>query len=375
MMISRLYFVLSWVFLSVFFSVASAAEEPLWQYGGTIDISYANAFRNDEKISWRSKATTQRLNRFVPNMGMFYLRKLAAEQSRWGIEVGAQAGYDTDGQVPAEQRLPGYSILRYISRANVSYLAPVGNGLTLSAGLMNSFIGFESMFAKDNPNYTRSWMADYSPYYLMGIGAQYPLNESVSLSFYVVSDYDYLAYRNDRPKYGSQLSWVIDSQWKLTQNVFAGPEQRNTDQQFWRYFSDTQLQWNSSDLMLALAYDVGTEKLDNHGFQQTLWMGSALFSRWHLGGPWSVAVRPEIYWDGDGRMTGSRQLIKAVTATLEYKVRLPLGALAFRTEYRFDDSTGQQGGFFRNRQTNDLVSGQHLVFFSCLLTLEPPARN
>lgn len=372
MSVSRCCRVLAWAFMSVFCCAAGIAEQSQWEYDGMIDLAYANAFQSDENISWRGKATSQRLNRFAANMGMFYLRKPAAEQSRWGAELGAQAGYDTDGQVPAEQRLPGYSILRYVSRANVSYLAPVGNGLNLTAGLMNSFIGFESMFAKDNPNYTRSWMADYSPYYLMGMAAQYPLNDSVSLGLYVVGDYDYLAYRNDQPKYGAQFKWAIDPQWQLTQNVFAGPEQRNTDQRFWRYFSDTQLRWANADLMLALAYDVGTEKLDDAGLRQTLWMGSALFSRWHIGGPWSLAVRPEIYWDGDGRMTGSRQFIKAVTTTLEYKISLPLGGIAFRTEYRFDDSSGPQGGFFRNQQADNLVAGQHLLLFSCLLTLEPP---
>jgi hypothetical protein len=45
----------------------------------------------------------------------------------------------------------------------VSYLAPVGNGLSIQAGLFNSFIGYESFYAKDNANYTRSWIADNTP--------------------------------------------------------------------------------------------------------------------------------------------------------------------------------------------------------------------
>ncbi len=347
------------------------ADEDLWQYGGAIDLSYANAFQNDGALFWRSKATTQRLNEFSPNMGMFYVRKLAAENSRWGLELGGQAGYDTDGQVPVEQRMPGYSILRYIARANMTYLAPVGNGLTLTGGLMNSFIGFEAMFAKDNLNYSRSWIADYSPYYLMGVGAQYPLNDHLSVSFYLLGDYDYLAYRNDKLKYGLQLIWTVDPHWKLTQNLFAGPEQQNTASQFWRYFSDTILQWSEQDLILALAYDVGTERLANASDKHTLWMGSAVFSRWHIVGPWSVGLRPELYWDSDGRMTGSQQLVKALTATVEYKIALDSAAIALRTEYRFDDSSGKQGGFFRNQNSNaDLVGNQHLVLFSCLLTFD-----
>lgn len=347
------------------------AESDLWQYGGTIDISYANAFQSGDELSWRSKATNMRLNSFAPNMGMIYLRKLVDENSRWGFEVGAQAGYDTDGQVPAEQRISGYSILRYISRANVSYLAPVGKGLTLTAGLMNSFIGYESMFAKDNANYTRTWMADYSPYYLMGVGGQYPVSDSLNVGLYVLSDYDYLAYRNDQPKYASQFVWTLDQQWKLTQNLFAGPEQKNTDTRNWRYFSDTILQWSADDLTLATAYDVGTERLNDPEQTQTIWMASAIWSRWHIAGPWSAALRPEIYWDGDGRLTGSKQLIKAVTATVEYKIPLDLASVMLRTEYRFDDSSGKQGGFFRSRDNaSDLIGDQHLVLFSAVLAFD-----
>lgn len=304
-------------------------------------------------------------------MGMFYLRKLSDENSRWGMELGAQAGYDTDGQVPNEQRLPGYSILRYLSRANLSYLAPVGKGLTLTAGLMNSFIGYESMFAKDNANYTRTWMADYSPYYLIGAGGSYPASDKLSVGLYLLSDYDYLAYRSAEPKYATQLIWAIDSQWKLTQNLFAGPEQKNTDTQYWRFFSDTIVQWSMDDLTVAGAYDVGTERMDMAAQTQILWMASALWARWHMSEPWSMALRPEIYWDADGRMTGNQQTIKAVTTTLEYKIPLDDVSLALRTEYRFDESSGKQGGFFRNHSGGvDLIDGQHLVLFSCLLSFD-----
>ncbi|WP_367156154.1 outer membrane beta-barrel protein [Methylomonas sp. HYX-M1] len=341
-----------------------------WQMGAAIDLSYANAFQSGDRLAFRSKATTMRLNAFSPNMGMFYLRKLASENSRWGVDIGAHAGYDTDGQVPGSDRLPGYSILRYLSRANVSYLAPIGNGLSLTAGLMNSFIGFESLYAKDNFNYTRSWIADYSPYLLIGMGGQYAVARDLSVSLYLVSDYDYLAYRSDQPKYAGQLAWQFAPGWKLTQNLFAGPEQKQTDTANWRYFSDSIVQWSGEDVTVALAYDVGTERVVEQAGKQVLWMGSALFSRWHVDGPWSVALRPEIYWDGDGRLTGNRQLIKSVTATLEYKIPLDSAAIALRSEYRYDDSSGSQGGFFRYGGRDELIAGQHSVFLSCLFSFD-----
>ncbi len=352
----------------IFFFLSGNANASDWQVGGTVDLSYANAFQSDDELPFRSKVSSSRLNEFSPNIGMFYVRKTASEQSRWGLELGGQAGYDTDGQVPGSDRLPGYSILRYVSRANVSYLAPIGNGLLFTAGLMNSFLGFDSFYAKDNFNTTRSWGSEYSPYFLIGAGAQYAFNDKVSASFYLVSDYDYLAFRGDQPKYAGQVAWTINPEWKFTENWFAGAEQRDSDIANWRYFSNSILQWSVEDLTLGLVYDVGTERLTAEQNKQALWMNTALSGRWHIDGPWSVALRPELYWDGDG--TGNRQLIKSITTTVEYKIPFDSAWVAIRGEYRYDDSTGSQGGFFKSANSGQLISTQHSVFFSCLLNFD-----
>jgi hypothetical protein len=75
-------------------------------------------------------------------------------------------------------------------------------------------------------------------------------------------------------------------------------------------------------------------------------MGAALFTQRHLIGRWSVAVRPEVYWDPQGRMTEHEQLIWANTSTLEYKRHLGRQLIIVRLEHRYDRSTGSQGGFF-----------------------------
>ena len=56
-----------------------------------------------------------------------------------------------------------------------------------------------------------------------------------------------------------------------------------------------------------------------------------------------------------------------MTATAEYRVPLGLSSLAIRTEYRHDESTGPQGGFYNAaRMTPALVPGQNLFFVSLL---------
>ena len=159
-------------------SPAHAAESTSdWHYGAYVDLSYIVNFNFPESHLWRSRSTASRHNELAPNMGYVYVRKDTNEASRWGMELGIQGGYDSKdfGYLQGERKVDGADTWRHLQRANVAYLAPVGNGLTITAGLFNSVIGYESLYAKDNASYTRSWIADYSPYMMFGVNAKYPV--------------------------------------------------------------------------------------------------------------------------------------------------------------------------------------------------------
>jgi hypothetical protein len=89
---------------------------------------------------------------------------------------------------------------------------------------------------------------------------------------------------------------------------------------------------------------------------------------------WSATVRPEAYWDRDGRLTGARQTVKANTTTLEYRVPYHDFAAIFRLEHRIDDSRGSQGGFFRGAEVAPGVVGvtptQNLLILGVILTFD-----
>jgi hypothetical protein len=105
-------------------------------------------------------------------------------------------------------------------------------------------------------------------------------------------------------------------------------------------------------------------------------MGANLVGRWRISGPWAVALRPEFYWDRNGRWTGNEQLVKAVTTTLEYAVLFGWTNTRARLEYRWDESTGAQGGFFKggNTATGEpgLTASQHLLIMAFLWTFDTP---
>ncbi|HEU5091754.1 MAG TPA: outer membrane beta-barrel protein [Nitrospira sp.] len=338
-----------------------------------LDLSYGVNANFPDNHTFRSKQTTPQANEVAPNLGFLSIRREVTRESRWGGELGFQAGYDTNGLVPDEREKPlaGSDILRHLAQANVTYLAPLGKGLAISAGLMKGFINFESFYAVNNFNYTRAYLTDYSPNFIFGVGSRYPITENVDVGFHVLNGFQHLAHPNGLPSYGAELDWRIARRWVVAQNVYYGPDQEDTSIRYWRIFSDTQLQWRGEDWTVVAAFDIGTERIaEQISAPRSFWTGAALFTRWEVGGPWSLAVRPEFFWDRNGRLTRAEQLIWAVTSTLEYKRNWGDHTGIVRLEHRFDRSTGVDGGFFRGSLTGTgqpaLVPNQHLILLSLL---------
>lgn len=361
------------VMYAICLEAAQAAD--LWQYGGFVDIGYLQNFNHPDNHLWRSKQTSPRTNELTPNMGLVYLRKDPAERSRWGIEVALQAGYDTDDLVPdpkagGPQPISGADTLRHLARANVSYLAPIGEGVTFTAGLFKGAKSYEEFYSKYNLNYTRTYLTDYNPNFLIGFGASYPVTKSLELGLYVVTEYLHLSHANDLPSYISKMEWRATDHVTLYQSVYYGPDQQATAMQYWRTFADSTVEWRTPDWRVALSYDIGTEKIADAGGARATWMGAALFTQRHLAGPWRVAVRPEFYWDPQGRMTEREQLIWANTTTLEYRRHLGGQLVIVRLEHRYDRSTGSQGGFFRGGSLSTDAPGpagsQHLAILGVI---------
>jgi hypothetical protein len=246
--------------------------------------------------------------------------------------------------------------------------------LTLQAGLFNSLIGYDSLYAKDNFTYTRPWGGDYTPYLMFGVNASYPFSKKITVTAFVINDYWHLAYPNSVPSVGGQLAYLPTDHVTFKETLLYGPHQSNTALEFWRFFSDTITEWKRERLTIAFEYQAGTERIVAPGNPRGLWMSAQLPVHRVVHGPWSVTARPEVAWDRDGRWTGSVQLIKAVTTTLEYKLSYRKTNTITRLEYRFDDSRGRGGGFFRGAEVSPgviaLTPTQHLLIFGLIFAFD-----
>ena len=116
---------------------------------------------------------------------------------------------------------------------------------------------------------------------------------------------------------------------------------KETSLEFWRVYGNHILEWKGEDVTVAASFDIGTESMaDQPGSPRTFVMGGNMVVRWHISGPWSVALRPEFYWDRNGRWTGAEQFVEAMTSTVEYTVPYKWTTMVVRAEHRYDDSTG-----------------------------------
>jgi len=357
-------------------STPQSPPEHKWHYGGFVDVGYLLDFNHPENRVFRSRGTTWHVDRPQINMAAFYVRKKATEDSRWGVELTAQGGKDAElfGFSATAPNIGGFKFLRQLGPTNVSYLAPVGKGLMIQGGIFSSFIGYDSLYAKDNFNYTRPWGADFTPYLMMGVNVSYPFTKRVTVTFFVVNGYWHLAHANNVPSWGGQAAISATSHLTVKQTVLVGPHQTNTAFKFWRFLSDTIVEHKTEKRTIASDTIFSTEQVDAPGTPRAWFFSTQLPMRWQLRPRWAIAFRPEVAWDSQGRWTLARQTVVAFTSTLEYKLPYKSSTTIFRLEHRYDRSTGPDGGFFRGRAVSPgvigLVPSQHLLVFATIFTFD-----
>jgi hypothetical protein len=347
----------------------AAPPGPSWQFGAFLDAGYSKDFNAPLNHLFRNRGTTPRVDELDLNMAAAYVRKVPSESSRWGMEATGHEAKDAEafGFSPTAPNLGGADWLRHLGPTNVSYLVPVGKELTLQAGIFSSLIGYDSLYAKDNINYTRPWGADYTPYLMMGVSAAYPLTPNVTVTGIVVNGYWHLAHANDVPSVGGQFTYRPPAALTVKQTLLYGPHQADTALALWRVLSDTVVERKTPRLTTAAEWQMGVEGVAGSAGGRALWVAGQLPARWTLHGPWSLALRPEFCWDRDGRWTGAEQSVAAITSTLERRIVVRAIQTIVRVEHRYDNSHGVGGGFFSDR---GLIPGQHLLIGAAIVAID-----
>ncbi len=226
-----------------------------------------------------------------------------------------------------------------LTEAYVSYTAPVGKGLRFDFGKFATYFGAEVIEARDNPNYSRSFLFNYAvPFTHTGFKVSYPFSDAFNGALFLVNGWDDTNDNNKGKSVGLSLGVTPMEQLSMLFNVMYGPEKpdNNHDNRFL-------LDWIGTvkpvkNLSFILNIDYGTDQHSVPDGGEAKWYGWAVIGKYDVNDWFSVALRGEYFNDQDGARTGTAQRVKEITLTPQFVVAKNL---LVRPEYRHDWSNAE----------------------------------
>ena len=301
---------------------------------------------------------------------------------RFGGRLDLQFGQATDTLQGNPANEPRPQIYRNIFQAYGTYIAPVGNGLTLDFGKWSSSLGLENNYTKDQMNYSRSYYFDFLPFYHTGIRANYQVNDRLALNYWLVNGTNQAEATNG---FKDELfGFVVKPRTSITWtfNYYLGqehpdrivvspvnpiPVQPGLSFQAIRpapdgrlHIFDSYVIWQlSPKWRMAVEGDYVIERLwRNEALARSSATshvaGGAVYARYQLTQKLGVAARAEYLSDRGGLFSGLTQALKETTATLDYKLD---DGFLMRYEWRRDFSnqrsflTDSQGVLSKQQNT------------------------
>lgn len=321
------------------FAESAAAQQPAAE-----DSAFLNFFRKTELTGFADMYFSYNFNKPVTgtltplrnfdsqhNQFSFALAELAfikppTADDRVGFRLDLDYGPVADAVNAFE---PAGEVFRNVQQGYISYMAPVGNGLTFDIGKFVTQHGAEVIEAKDNWNYSRSLLFALAiPYYHMGVRVGYSPNDKVTLGGAVVNGWNNTTDNNSRKTYGAQAVIKPTGALSIVQNYMGGPEQTDNPDD-WRHLSDTTITYTVNDMFTLMGnYDVGHDDSSD----QT-WQGVGIYAKAQANQHFALIPRFEFLDDDDGFMSGAAQQLKEFTLTAEVKHSQ---GLIMRIEYRRD---------------------------------------
>jgi len=288
-------------------------------------------------------------NEFSLNMAEVALEKKATDDSRGGFRVDFLAGQAVDTINSFEPGGPDF--MKFVEQAYVSYLAPIGNGLSVDFGKFVTPHGAEVIETRDNYNYSRGLLFSLAiPYYHAGLRASYPATETVTLTGYLVNGWNNVRENNSGKTVGGSIAYKPSDRFSFTQSYMVGPEQQDNNDDF-RHLLDTLVSYQLNDRVTLLGnFDYGRDTIVGEAVD---WYGFAAYARYQGTERWAVTPRYEWFKDSDGFATGVPQDVQEVTITSEHRLA---GGFITRFEWRTDFSNQEyfvndQGAAKKNQST------------------------
>jgi hypothetical protein len=303
-------------------------------FGGFVDGYYAYDFNRPATIDRAYTTQAARHNEF--NVNLAYV-EAALAGSRLRGRVAAQFGTSVQANYAAEPAvgtLSGPDVSRFIQEAFVGY--QVASTLWLDGGVFFSPFGSENWISRDNWTYTRSLIADNSPYYEAGVKATWQTTSSLSAQLHLINGWQNISETNGDKALGVRIDYALSPKVALAYDGFLGNERPDSVPRRTRLWHEGIATLGLTDaLRLRGTFDYGTQQRTT-GEGAAAWRGWALIARDQLSPTFAVAARVEGYSDPEQIIvtTGQSSGLRASGWSLNVDVS-PQARMLWRTEGRW----------------------------------------
>jgi putative OmpL-like beta-barrel porin-2 len=342
-------------------------------WGAFVDTYYAYDF--GRPAGFDRVFTTQAARHDEFNINLAYVAgSLTSERVRGRLALQAgtsvQSNYASE---PAVGVVSGATLSRHIQEATAgARLAP---SLWIDGGVYFSYIGLESWISRDNPTYTRSLVAEYTPYYLSGVhltwqprigAARRPLaprevgTSPLTVQLHVMNGWQNVSENNHGKAVGVRIDWQVSPAVTLGYGNFIGNERPQGTTSATRVFNQVMVKASLDHTTLQGQADYGREAGRD-------WYGVVAVGRETLTPTLALAARLERYSDPHQLIvvTGAPAGLRANGASLGLDVGRADGLL-WRTEVRGLHSTAL---LFPSHGVANASRNNLLVVTSLALTL------
>jgi hypothetical protein len=315
-------------------TAAAADTNPVRTFGGFVDTYYAWDFNRPRNFD--RAYTTQPARHAEANVNLAYI-ETKWSGPRYRGRLALQWGTSVQANYAGEPRIGGVSgpnVSQFIQEATAGYqLAPT---VWLDAGVFFSHLGLEGWISRDNLSYTRSLVADFSPYYEAGAKVTWAASPKLTATFVLINGWQDVSNYNTPPAGGVRLDYAPTKTVTLTYDNFIGNAAADSAPVRMRVYHDVVAQYNANDRwQLAAAYALGTESGRTPSGGTASWWGVTTFAKYHATPSLSFVGRVEQYSDPSQVIvvTGLPASFQTTAASVGADVKLQAPVL-WRTELR-----------------------------------------
>jgi hypothetical protein len=183
-----------------------------FKISGAVEASYTQNFNNPNTNVNQLRIFDTQANSFVPQVAQIVFEKAAVASGSTADRVGFRARLNFGAQSRFSRARtnfqPGTDNNELdFQELYAEYIAPVGNGLKIQAGKINTLIGYEGINSWENPNFSRSFMFGLSQAFTTtGIRFTYPINSWATAAIGLINGWDNIEDNNR----GKSFEWKVD---------------------------------------------------------------------------------------------------------------------------------------------------------------------